>query len=101
MSEQSALIVDRNLNSSSLTTSVNSISHLIFHHNNVFEWSILILSLFVFLGAIGNLLVCISIIVFPKLQNATNYYLFYLATTDLLVSIIVIPLAITKIFYSK
>ena len=108
MSEQSVLTVvavsiksSSSLSIDTTTTTVNLISSSIFHNNNVFEWPILLLSLFVFLGAIGNLLVCVAIISFPKLQNATNYYLLYLAATDLLVSVIVIPLAIIKIFYSK
>lgn len=66
-----------------------------------YEWPVLLLSLFVIIGFIGNLLVCLAIKLYPKLQNATNYYLFSLAATDLLVSIIVIPLAIVKIFYSN
>ena len=65
------------------------------------EWPVLILSVFVIIGAVGNILVCLSIALYPKLQNATNYYLFSLAATDLLVSIIVIPLAILKVFNSN
>jgi 5-hydroxytryptamine receptor 2 len=65
-----------------------------------YEWPVLLLSLFVIVGGVGNLLVCLAIKFYPKLQNATNYYLFSLAATDLLVSIIVIPLAIIKFFNS-
>jgi hypothetical protein len=64
-------------------------------------WPVLLLSLFVLIGAVGNLMVCIAIRVDPKLQNATNFYLLSLAATDLLICVFVIPLAIVKLFYSK
>jgi len=67
----------------------------------VYSWSILSLSFFVILGFIGNLLVCMSIKIYPKLQAASNYYLFSLAATDLLVSVVVVPLAIIKNLFSK
>ena len=68
---------------------------------NIYSWPILFLSFFVLLGFIGNLLVCLAIRIYPKLQTVTNYYLFSLAATDLLVSIIVMPLAIVKNLFSK
>ena len=68
---------------------------------NVYSWSILFLFFFVFLGFLGNLLVCMSIKFYPKLQAASNYYLFSLAATDLLVSIVVVPLAIIKNLFSN
>jgi hypothetical protein len=69
--------------------------------SNVYSWSILSLSFFVLLGFVGNLLVCMSIKFYPKLQAASNYYLFSLAATDLLVSVIVVPLAIIKNLFSN
>lgn len=63
---------------------------------NFHAWPVLFLSVFIVLGFTGNLLVCLAIKLDTRLQNATNYYLFSLATTDLLVSIIVIPVAIVK-----
>ena len=65
------------------------------------SWLVLFLSLFAVVGFIGNLLVCLAISFDPKLQNATNYYLFSLAVADLLVSVVVIPLAIIKNFYRE
>ena len=99
--------------SSLLTTTVSTIQNYTLHLNYnstsasiqtdkiTKEWPVLILSVFVIIGAVGNILVCLSIALYPKLQNATNYYLFSLAATDLLVSIIVIPLAILKVFNSN
>ena len=66
-----------------------------------FSWLILLLSVFVLIGFVGNLLVCLAIKIDPKLQNATNYYLFSLAVADLLVSVVVIPLAIVRNFNGK
>lgn len=65
-------------------------------HINLNAWPVLFLSVFIVLGFVGNLLVCLAIKLDSRLQNATNYYLFSLATTDLLVSVIVIPLAIVN-----
>ena len=64
-------------------------------------WPVLFLSVFAFVGFIGNMLVCMAIRFDPKLQNATNSYLFSLACTDMLVSILVIPLSIQKSYFSK
>jgi hypothetical protein len=69
--------------------------------DTVYIWLILCLSIFVLVGFAGNLLVCMAIKMDRKLQNATNYYLFSLAVTDLLVSIIVIPLAIIRSLQSE
>lgn len=68
---------------------------------NIYIWPILFLFLIVLIGIIGNTLVCLSIKLDPKLKSATNNYLFSLALTDLLVSILVIPFAIIKHFLSK
>ena len=64
-------------------------------------WPTLGLFIVVFVGFVGNMLVCLSIKLDPKLKNATNNYLFSLALTDLLVSILVIPFAIIKHFFNN
>lgn len=66
-----------------------------------YAWPTLSLFFFVFVGIFGNTLVCLSIKLDPKLKNATNNYLFSLALIDLLVSVLVIPFAIIKHFYSN
>jgi len=67
----------------------------------VYIWPVLGLFIVVFVGLVGNTLVCLSIKLDPKLKNATNNYLFSLALTDLLVSILVIPFAIIKHFFNN
>ena len=69
--------------------------------SDVYLWPILGLCIFVFIGIIGNTLVCLSIKLDPKLKNASNNYLFSLALIDLLVSVLVIPFAIIKHFFSN
>nr|QVK45760.1 G protein-coupled receptor [Proales similis] len=64
------------------------------------QWPILLLSVFVLVGCVGNLMVCLAIRLDPKLQNQTNYFLFSLATVDFLVSGLVMPLAIAKSFFT-
>ena len=108
MSSVSYLIKNNTSTSSSIATittydSINS--YKIKLENTSYDLNphfllILSLSVFVVLGFFGNLLVCLAIKIDPKLQNATNYYLFSLASTDMLVSIIVIPLAIVRNIFS-
>ena len=61
-----------------------------------YAWHYLSLTVFTFIGFVGNLMVCLAIAIDAKLHSPTNYYLFSLAITDLLVSVLVIPLAIFK-----
>ncbi len=57
----------------------------------------LLLLLFSLAGFVGNLLVCIAIRLDTRLQSATNYYLFSLAIVDMLVSVLIIPMAVLQI----
>lgn len=60
-----------------------------------------------FLGAlivstiVGNLLVCLSVILVRKLRRPQNYLLVSLATSDLLVALVVMPFAIVNEFYQN
>lgn len=65
------------------------------------NWFMLILSILVIVGVLGNSLVCLAICYERRLQNATNYFLLSLAIADLLVSIIVMPISILYEFYGK
>jgi len=65
-------------------------------HANL-NYSSLLLLIFSVAGIIGNLLVCIAIKLDIRLQSATNQYLFSLAIVDMLVCVIVIPLAVLQI----
>ena len=53
-------------------------------------------STIVFLGVIGNLLVCIVIIGNPKMKTSMNYYLMSLAIADLGVLLIIYPMLVLK-----
>ncbi|KAL9969584.1 hypothetical protein ACROYT_G021814 [Oculina patagonica] len=53
-------------------------------------------STIVFLGVIGNLLVCIAILRRPKMKSSMNYYLLSLAIADLGVLLIMYPVAVLK-----
>ncbi|XP_078372280.1 adenosine receptor A3-like [Oculina patagonica] len=53
-------------------------------------------STIVFLGVIGNLLVCIVVVGHPKMKTSMNFYLLSLAIADLGVLLIIYPLVVLK-----
>ncbi|XP_044752430.1 5-hydroxytryptamine receptor 2C-like isoform X2 [Coccinella septempunctata] len=57
-----------------------------------YDWSYLFVVLFILAGGLGNILVCLAVILDRRLQNVTNYFLLSLAIADLLVSLFVMPL---------
>lgn len=66
-----------------------------------YNWLFLSLILVVFVGILGNVLVCLAVCLEKRLQNATNFFLLSLAVADLLVSLLVMPIAILEQFYGK
>ncbi|KAI1287256.1 D(2) dopamine receptor [Halotydeus destructor] len=64
-----------------------------------YHWLFLCLIVLVFIGVLGNVLVCLAICLERRLQNATNYFLLSLSVADLLVSVLVMPIAILNEFY--
>ena len=56
-------------------------------------WSLLLL-LFPVATAFGNALVCISVRTERSLQTVTNYFIVSLAVADLMVALLVMPLAV-------
>jgi len=57
------------------------------------RWSALGLTAIIVATAGGNALVCAAVCVERRLQNITNYFLMSLAIADLLVAVLVMPLA--------
>lgn len=68
---------------------------------NNYDWTFLLVIVFIFGGSLGNLLVCLAVALDRKLQNVTNYFLFSLAIADLLVSLFVMPLGAIPSFLGK
>lgn len=66
-----------------------------------YEWFFLCVLIFIVAGAVGNVLVCLAVILDRKLQNVTNYFLFSLAIADLLVSLVVMPLGAIPSFIGE
>ena len=60
------------------------------------HWGLFLLAPLVVFGIAGNILVILAISLEKRLQNVTNYFLLSLAVTDLLVSVIVMPLSIVN-----
>jgi len=56
-------------------------------------WTLLLL-LFPLMTVFGNVLVCLSVIRERSLQTATNYFIVSLAIADIMVAVLVMPLAV-------
>ncbi|XP_050307176.1 5-hydroxytryptamine receptor 2A isoform X2 [Anthonomus grandis grandis] len=61
-------------------------------HRGKYDWSFLFVVVFILAGGVGNILVCLAVLLDRRLQNVTNYFLLSLAIADLLVSLFVMPL---------
>ncbi|XP_077280812.1 5-hydroxytryptamine receptor 2A [Temnothorax americanus] len=57
-----------------------------------FDWSFLFVVVFIIAGGLGNILVCLAVVLDKRLHNVTNYFLLSLAVADLLVSLFVMPM---------
>jgi len=67
-------------------------------HDGEYEWTYLLVIVFILAGGLGNILVCLAVALDKKLQNVTNYFLLSLAVADLLVSLFVMPLGAVPAF---
>lgn len=65
------------------------------------RWPVISLVSFMFIGASGNILVCLAVWRERRLQTATNYFLLSLAVADLLVCVLVMPFGIIYEFYGE
>jgi len=63
------------------------------------HWGAVALGLIVVATAFGNILLCVAVITDSRLQNMTNYFLASLAVADLLVAVVVMPLAVVVQIY--
>lgn len=66
-----------------------------------YDWSYLFVVVFILAGGLGNILVCLAVVLDRRLQNVTNYFLLSLAIADLLVSLFVMPLGAIPGFLGK
>jgi len=65
------------------------------------RWGALSLALIVIATAFGNILLCLAVVTERRLQNMTNYFLASLAVADLLVAVVVMPLAVVVEIYGQ
>lgn len=65
------------------------------------NWVALLISLVIIITVTGNILVIMAVSLERKLQNATNYFLRSLAFTDMLLGILVMPVAMVTILYGE
>ncbi|XP_031343923.1 5-hydroxytryptamine receptor 2B isoform X2 [Photinus pyralis] len=72
--------------------SVNGTNGSFFWDGTNYDWSFLFVAVFIIAGGLGNILVCLAVLLDRRLQNVTNYFLLSLAIADLLVSLFVMPL---------
>ncbi|XP_038671848.1 5-hydroxytryptamine receptor 2B isoform X2 [Scyliorhinus canicula] len=64
------------------------------------QWAALLILLVIIPTIGGNILVILAVSLEKKLQNATNYFLMSLAVADMLVGLLVMPIALLNILFS-
>ncbi|XP_026882346.2 5-hydroxytryptamine receptor 2A [Electrophorus electricus] len=64
------------------------------------NWVALFILLAIVVTVMGNILVIMAVSLERKLQNATNYFLMSLAITDMLLGLLVMPVAMVTILYN-
>lgn len=65
------------------------------------NWAALLIVMVIIPTIGGNILVILAVWLERKLQNATNFFLMSLAVADLLVGLLVMPIALVTILYGK
>uniref|UniRef100_A0A8C6WW51 5-hydroxytryptamine receptor 2B n=1 Tax=Neogobius melanostomus TaxID=47308 RepID=A0A8C6WW51_9GOBI len=64
-------------------------------------WAALLIVMVIIPTIGGNILVILAVSLEKKLQNATNYFLMSLAVADLLVGLLVMPIALVTVLYNS
>ncbi|XP_061832307.1 5-hydroxytryptamine receptor 2B [Nerophis lumbriciformis] len=64
------------------------------------RWAALLIVMVIIPTIGGNILVILAVSLERKLQNATNYFLMSLAVADLLVGVLVMPIALVTVLYN-
>ncbi|XP_041126044.1 5-hydroxytryptamine receptor 2B-like [Polyodon spathula] len=64
-------------------------------------WAALLIIMVIIPTLGGNILVIMAVSLERKLQNATNYFLMSLAVADLLVGLLVMPIALTTVLFNS
>nr|XP_040040231.1 5-hydroxytryptamine receptor 2B [Gasterosteus aculeatus aculeatus] len=65
------------------------------------QWAALLIVMVIVPTIGGNILVILAVSLEKKLQNATNYFLMSLAVADLLVGLLVMPIALVTVLYDS
>ncbi|XP_062306821.1 5-hydroxytryptamine receptor 2B [Osmerus eperlanus] len=65
------------------------------------RWAALLMVMVIIPTIGGNILVILAVSLERKLQNATNYFLMSLAMADLLVGLLVMPIALVTVLYNS
>ncbi|XP_055718210.1 5-hydroxytryptamine receptor 2B-like [Salvelinus fontinalis] len=65
------------------------------------HWAALLIIMVIIPTIGGNILVILAVSLERKLQNATNYFLMSLAVADLLVGLLVMPIALITVLYNS
>ncbi|XP_051231540.1 5-hydroxytryptamine receptor 2B [Dicentrarchus labrax] len=65
------------------------------------KWAALLIVMVIIPTIGGNILVILAVSLERKLQNATNYFLMSLAVADLLVGLLVMPIALVTVLYNS
>ncbi|XP_032888013.1 5-hydroxytryptamine receptor 2B isoform X1 [Amblyraja radiata] len=69
--------------------------------NDGLRWAALLILLVIIPTIGGNILVILAVSLEKKLQNATNYFLMSLAVADMLVGLLVMPIALLNILFNS
>ncbi|XP_062901700.1 5-hydroxytryptamine receptor 2B [Mobula hypostoma] len=71
------------------------------HSKDGLQWAALLILLVIIPTIGGNILVILAVSLEKKLQNATNYFLMSLAVADMLVGLLVMPIALLSILFNS